>query len=81
MNKDQTHARYSHLYVILRVDDFSSADRVEDRVAAVSAFYLIAEAEVEAARLSRLAGDKRCHYAILQTRLKGSPPTEADRNG
>lgn len=75
------HARYEHLYVVLRVDDFSSADLVEERVAAVSAHLSIAGAQAEAERLNVLAADKRCHYAVLTTRLKDDWTTEADQDG
>lgn len=68
---DQPNARFEHLYVVLRVDDFSQADRVEERISLVSAFRSRDEAEGEVARLNALSRAKDCHYSVILTRLKG----------
>ena len=66
----QENSRYRHLHAVVRVDDFSSADAIEDRISIVSAFFSSSEADAEAERLNVVAQSKNCHYVVMITRLK-----------
>ena len=68
--KTSPHSRFEHLFVVVRIDDFSVAARIEDRLSHVSAYHSQADAEEEAGRLNRLNEAKHCHYFVALTRLK-----------
>ena len=70
MMADSPHSEYPHVYVVLRVDDFSRADAPEDRVAAVSTFVSWDAAEREAKRLNAFHEDRNLRYVVLTSRLK-----------
>lgn len=64
------HSRSKHLFVVLRVDDASVSEKLEDRIYLVSAYYHQPDALAEAERLNRLNGGKNDRYIVELTRLK-----------
>lgn len=68
----QENARYRHVHAVVRIDDFSEAAAVEDRISIVSCFLSSDEADTEAERLTALNSSHDCRYVVIVTRLKGS---------
>lgn len=64
-------ARYPHLWVVARVDDYLADAATEVKMSLVSAYADASAADAEAERLNALNGDKDCRYVVLMTRLKG----------
>jgi len=59
------------LFVVLRIDEFSSAELIEDKVAAVSIFRDEEQARAEAERLRGLRSADQSRYVVIPSRLKG----------
>jgi hypothetical protein len=64
--------RFTHLYVVARVDDFAEGP-VEGRFSLVSAFTRSEAAEAEAERLAALPTASESRYLVMITRLKDEP--------
>ncbi len=60
----------THIFVVVRIDDYCTAERIEEHLSLVSAFYTEAKAEADAARLNELNKGKSSRYAVFVSRLK-----------
>ncbi len=70
--QDQPHARYPHLFGVIRVDvpeDGIGLPWREDWIAGTKAFREKAHALEEASRLQALNKDKGCRYCVVYLRL------------
>lgn len=66
MTKDwQPHAKYPHVFTVIRLDDLDSPDApLEDRFYVKKVMLTEQAAEQEAARLNALNSDKNCRYFV-----------------
>lgn len=63
-------AKYPHVFAVIRLDDFQSANApLENRFSVTKVFLTAEAAEQEALRLSALSSDKDCRYVVHITRL------------
>ena len=63
-------AKYSHVFVVIRLDDFHDADAALESRFHVNKVLLTEEAaEREAARLNAVNSDKDCRYVVHVARL------------
>ena len=69
---EQKNSRFPHLFVVVRVDEGPVVGPVDEHISLVSAYGSRAEADVEVARLTDLAGVKPWRYVAMVTRLKSS---------
>lgn len=74
---DKPHARFEHVYVVLRVDPLPSVKVMEDGVSAVSVYTSKDAAAAEASRLNELKSDSPSYYVVLTSRLKGDVTSDA----
>lgn len=75
MNAWSPHAKFRHVFVILRLDHFHRADLpLKDKVNAVKVMWTQEAAEAEVERLNRLNSEKQCEYFWTVSRLVGDLP-------
>ncbi|HVF75522.1 MAG TPA: hypothetical protein VM938_10780 [Acidimicrobiales bacterium] len=72
----------THIFVVVRIDDYCTSERIEDHLSLVSAFYTEAKADAEAERLNELKQGKSSRYTVVVSRLKetrDAAPTQGER--
>jgi hypothetical protein len=67
---DKPHAKYPHVYAIVRIDAFQP---LENCATVVKVMAAQDQAEREAARLRDVNGEKQCTYVVQPTRFIGAP--------
>jgi hypothetical protein len=67
---DKPHAKYPHVYAIVRIDSFQP---LESCATVVKVMAARDQAEREAARLRDVNGGKDCTYVVQTTRFIGAP--------
>jgi hypothetical protein len=67
---DKPHAKYPHVYAIVRID---SSKGLENYATVVKVMAAREQAEQEAARLRKVNQDKRCIYEVQITRFVRTP--------
>jgi hypothetical protein len=67
---DKPHAKYPHVYAIVRIDSFQPS---ENGATVVKVMATRDQAEREAARLRDANGGKDCTYVVQTTRFIGAP--------
>lgn len=60
----------THIFVVVRIDDYCTSERIEEHLSLVSAFYTEAKADAEAERLNELQAGKHSRYSVFVSRLK-----------
>jgi hypothetical protein len=74
----QPNLKHPHVFIVVRVDDYSLADAaIEDRFSAVSVFLDREEADAEAKRLQTLRPQLDSRYTVVVSRLKGTRRPES----
>jgi hypothetical protein len=69
---DKPHAKYPHVYAIVRID---SSKGLENYATVVKVMAARDQAEQEAARLRSVNEDKECTYVVQTTKFIGAPFT------
>jgi predicted DNA-binding ArsR family transcriptional regulator len=67
---DKPHAKYPHVYAIVRIDSYKA---LENSATVVKVMATRDQAEQEAARLRRVNEGKQCIYEVQITRFVGTP--------
>jgi hypothetical protein len=65
----QPHAKYKHLYIVVRVDPPYTGGLLENFFSLTKAYANEAAARSEAERLNALNAAKRCYYRCMVVRL------------
>ncbi len=76
MKNEQPHAKFPHMFVVLRVDRSSLELAIESLISAVAVFDEHDEAVAESQRLQDLRPDGDSQYLVLPTRHKGRPRSD-----
>jgi hypothetical protein len=67
--RDQPHAKYQHVYPIVRIDLPIDDRNLTNRVTVVKVLTSQQGAEIEASRLNQINADKSCTYFYCTSRL------------
>ena len=71
MVHNSQHKKYTHVYALVRIDDFGPDIPFNaDSVVVTKVFSDQEKAESEAERLNKLNGEKDCHYFVRITRME-----------
>ena len=66
---NRPHARFPHVYAIVRIDLPLDQDNPENSLSVVKALLSETLATDEASRLSKINADKNCNYVVFTSRL------------